>query len=56
MEKRRYIDLRRKKFGVYSAKLYWSNFDINNEGNIEQELEEDDKEISQITDVTELNE
>ena len=56
MKKRRYINLRKKKVEVDSDKSCSSNSDIHGKGGIEQELEEDNEEIAQITDVTEFNE
>ena len=41
---------------VDSDKSCSSNSDIHSESDIEQELEEDNEEIAQITDVTEFNE
>ena len=45
-----------KKLEVDLDKSFSSNSDIHGEGDIEQEQEEDNEEIAQITDVTELNE
>ena len=48
--------MKRKKLEVDLDKSCSSNSDIHGKGDIEQELEEDNEEIAQITNVTEFNE